>query len=176
MKPGAFINQIQFETSDDPKRQKRLKRRHRRVTFLVNIWLNYQPFNVHPFPDTMVDKLSGYKEKRIGLEFQSSDSSPTKDISTSSTEVKDRKSSSTLDDKPKKFTWPMGDCHSTETITVSMPLSTIRDAASGGGNVNIEWDQEKEACFSLQRGSTTEAIKRTKEDESNEGTKRARTE
>ena len=36
------------------------RRRHRRCTFLVNIWLNYKPFNVHPFPDTMIDKMSGY--------------------------------------------------------------------------------------------------------------------
>jgi len=38
----------------------RQRRRHRRCTFLVNIWLNYKPFNVHPFPDTMIDKMSGY--------------------------------------------------------------------------------------------------------------------
>jgi len=35
-----------------------LERRHRRVTFLVNILLNYKPFNVHVFPESMIDKMS----------------------------------------------------------------------------------------------------------------------
>jgi len=34
------------------------ERRHRRVTFLVNILLNYKPFNVHVFPQNMIDKMS----------------------------------------------------------------------------------------------------------------------
>jgi hypothetical protein len=51
---------------------KQLRRRHRRVTFLVNIWLNYHPFNVHPFPETMIDKMSGAQSNRhVGLSFLS---------------------------------------------------------------------------------------------------------
>jgi hypothetical protein len=174
MEPGAFEKQIQFEKSEDPKEQKQLKRRHRRVTFLVNIWLNYQPFNVHPFPDAMIDKLSGYKEDRISLEFQSADATPTKHVSTSSTTAKDLRRNVSLDGTLNEFTWPMGDCDSAETIKVCMPLATIRDSASIGGNVKIEWDRE--ACFGLQRGPTTETTKRTKDQKGDEGAKRARTE
>jgi hypothetical protein len=49
------------------------------VTFLVNVWLDYRPFNVHPFPGTMVDKMSGcacragggsqMQRRRVGLSF-----------------------------------------------------------------------------------------------------------
>jgi hypothetical protein len=49
------------------------------VTFLVNVWLDYRPFNVHPFPGTMVDKMSGcacragggsqIQRRRVGLSF-----------------------------------------------------------------------------------------------------------
>lgn len=35
-----------------------LIRRQRRVTFLVNIWLNYRPYGISPFPDGMVNNLS----------------------------------------------------------------------------------------------------------------------
>jgi hypothetical protein len=36
------------------------RRRRCRYTFLVNIWLHHKPFNVHPFPDSIIDKMSGY--------------------------------------------------------------------------------------------------------------------
>ena len=109
------------------------------MTFLVNIWLNYRPFNVNPFPETMLDKLSGSESKdRKGLDFQSSeDPIPTNSVSTSATCVKDNDESSgaTLSSPPTKFQWPMGDCNSEETIKVSIPLELIRNEASGGGNI-----------------------------------------
>lgn len=43
---------------DSIKNEKILERRTWRVTFLVNIWLNYKPFNVKPFPSSMIDKLT----------------------------------------------------------------------------------------------------------------------
>jgi hypothetical protein len=39
--------------------EKRQARRGRRITFLVNIWLNYKPLNVEPFPETMLEMMSG---------------------------------------------------------------------------------------------------------------------
>eukprot|EP00980_Cylindrotheca_fusiformis_P015847 scaffold4637_cov128-Cylindrotheca_fusiformis.AAC.18 len=180
MEPGMFEKQIQFQSSDNPKEQKQLIRKHRRVTFLVNIWLNYRPFNTHPFPQTMIDKLSGGKEDRVGLKFQSTDSVPTKKVATSSTTTKDNKNHQSLDSlscHTEDFEWPMGDCDSTETIRVGIPLARIRDAASLGGNVMIEQVENDEALFSLQRGSPAiELPKRTQQEESGEGTKRARTE
>ena len=49
---------------------KRRRRRCRRVTFLVNIWLNYKPYDVNRFPESMIDKMSGRDEKtRRGFKF-----------------------------------------------------------------------------------------------------------
>jgi hypothetical protein len=69
MEAGAFQKQqlpLELANSNDTNavvllKTKKLTRRHRRVTFLVNIWLNYHPFNVEPFPDSMMDKMSGYQ-------------------------------------------------------------------------------------------------------------------
>jgi hypothetical protein len=186
MEKGAFEKQIQFQASDDSKVQRLLKRRHRRVTFLVNIWLNYKPFNVNSFPKTMLDKLSGFESKdRKGLEFQSGTKSvPTRCVSVSTTFVKDSSDSGIiLDNSPTKCTWPMGDCDSKETIKVYMPIEIIRNEASDGGNVKMLWgttsksESNCEASFGLYQGeSLAESAKREKEKENNEGsTKRAKT-
>jgi hypothetical protein len=56
---GVFDEQCKFAAEGMNDKQKKLAdRRHRRVTFLVNIWLNYKPFNVNLFPDTMLNSLS----------------------------------------------------------------------------------------------------------------------
>ena len=44
---------------DGDRTRKTLARRRRRVTFLVNVWLNHRPIGVMPFPDGMVGKLRG---------------------------------------------------------------------------------------------------------------------
>jgi hypothetical protein len=46
------------DDDDDAGTRKILARRRRRVTFLVNVWLNYRPYGVEPFPDGMIGKLS----------------------------------------------------------------------------------------------------------------------
>ena len=48
LEEGAFDKQCKFDAPSDisEKERKVLARRHRRVTLLVNIWLNYKPFNV----------------------------------------------------------------------------------------------------------------------------------
>ena len=177
MEPGAFEKQIHFEDCKDAKQQKLLKRRHRRVTFLVNIWLNYTPFNVEPFPETMIDKLSGVKDnERCSLEFQKDSSVPTTSILTNSRTVKNLRDNVGIDEKPKEFTWPMGDCDSEERIRMSLPLETIRTEACRGGNVRIRWETETDACFELQKGPFREPTKRSQEDDSvDESAKRART-
>jgi hypothetical protein len=55
-------------TISNAKRKRR--RRCRRVTFLVNVWLNYKPYDVNRFPESMIDKMSGRDENtRRGLQF-----------------------------------------------------------------------------------------------------------
>ena len=178
MEPGEFEKQLHFEDSRDPKEQKSLKRRHRRVTFLVNIWLNYTPFNVLPFPESMIDKLSGLKESdRSSLEFQSESSVPKISISTNSATVKDLKTGEKIEETPKECTWPMGDCDSQERIQMSLPLGTVRKEASRGGNIRIEWDtNNKDACFALRKGPADEPTKRTRDKQNPDvSPKRART-
>lgn len=60
MKAGEFEEQCAYSVTGDvdDRTKKTLARNHRRVTFLVNVWLNYKPFNVSPFPNTMIDKQS----------------------------------------------------------------------------------------------------------------------
>jgi hypothetical protein len=40
-------------------RQRQRQRQSRRYTFLVNIWMYHHPVNVHAFPESMIDKMSG---------------------------------------------------------------------------------------------------------------------
>ena len=122
----------------------------------------------------------------MGLEFQSSAGKvPTKNISISSKSVKDANDKRiTLDTPPTKFTWPMGDCDSKETIKVFMPLNIIQNESSDGGNVKIVWERNSEngsnceASFGLYHGETSAAsVKREKEEETErnkESTKRAK--
>lgn len=67
--PGAFKEQCQdnsskthLATDEFSQRKRAQQRRHRRCTFLVNVWLNYQPFNVNPFPESMLEKMSGFRQ------------------------------------------------------------------------------------------------------------------
>ena len=145
------------------KEEKRHIRRHRRVTFLVNIWLNYHPFEVKPFPETMIDKMSGNRKsgsgRRIKLIFDAAPggSSPSNGKSASpqvpkDVSVKDGKVEVSDDDQKEgnqhppaavpstqKFVWPMGDCGSNEFIEAAIPLGEVRSEADRGGNVKIRW-------------------------------------
>ncbi len=47
------------DEDDGDRTRKTLARRKRRVTFLVNVWLNHRPIGVMPFPDGMVGRLRG---------------------------------------------------------------------------------------------------------------------
>merc|ERR1719410_2135300 len=65
MEEGSFEKQIRYDArsaGNKNKARKVLERNHRRVTFLVNIWLNHRPLNCNPFPETMVGNLS-----KVGL-------------------------------------------------------------------------------------------------------------
>lgn len=134
MEPGAFQEQCQYPKDGSEQETKILGRRHRRVTFLVNVWLNYKPFNVHAFPATMVDKLSGRTdEDRKRLVFKSSDAPS--DPQTVQVEVDPTADNCTL------CNWPLGDCGSGEQLVAQFPKSVIQVAGQTGGNVRIVWKQ-----------------------------------
>jgi hypothetical protein len=183
MEEGAWQRQTRVPTSHPPKSSalsangadaaransiKRMTRRQRRVTFLVNIWLNYRPFNVDPFPDAMIDKMSGchsrvgdgshMRQRRVGISFPPSSDWPVGTLeaivraqacSTRSNGKHGQQQSNdqvpSITDNNKKddlqaFTWPMGNFESGEVIRMLLPLSTIRSAGAAGGNVRIRWE------------------------------------
>jgi hypothetical protein len=171
MSEGSFEKQIQFTpTEADPQRNKIQTRRHRRVTFLVNIWLNYHPFDVNPFPDTMIDKMSGQQEsERRRLLFTTTYTSS----SAMETHIRTVSMTSTLATEgsmngeteqgfsymPTKFVWPLGDKRSKEWLTLQIPLQSIRREERHGGNVSIQWTNNDgdSSCFHLHSAHVTEA-------------------
>jgi len=165
--PSTFYSEKDIEVR---KRQEKLfSRRHRRVTFLVNIWLNYKPYDIQPFPNTMIDKMSGVNEtERIPFLFQhDSRGERTEDIQVSS--------SSEL---TQTLTWAMGDCDSQEVIDVILPLEVIRKQAIHGGNSRIRWDKTKskdDVGIRLYLKTSTKKKRKTHNDDdendSNEETK-----
>lgn len=128
-----------------------VKRRHRRVTFLVNIWLNHKPFNVEPFPEGMLDKLSGSlcgsseECSKIAIDGNNIIMEPILFAETSRSDVK---RSPTLESvissqKPapesRMFVWPMGGSGSDEFLHVIMPMKRIRAGKESCGNISIKW-------------------------------------
>ena len=145
MENGMFERQCTFDVLKgmSDKEKKVVQRRHRRVTFLVNVWMNYKPFNVNPFPDSMLNSLS--KVELFG-DFQLFDKeehtgatdSNIRTPSTDTTEI-------TLDDTGSAalimMTWPMGSCDD-DQIEIPMPLETIRLQALNGSNVRLSWKKD----------------------------------
>jgi hypothetical protein len=134
MEPQVFEQQCTIPESNDltDRCRKKLERRHRRVTFLVNIWLNYRPFNVNPFPDTMLDKLTKVDQAKWNNLFPLDNERDKEQCVT----VEDNEE----EDLPTRaFTWAMGDCDSCEVIRVQMPLTAVRREATFSGNLQINW-------------------------------------
>jgi hypothetical protein len=179
MESGAFKRQCEYPKQQDPKQERILKRRHRRVTFLMNVWLNYQPFDVNPFP--MIDKLSGNKvDTRKHLMFQESSSSNGERVREVTVErgkkAKETDGSSNgIEYETNMHTWPLGDCGSTERLEAQIPLETIRKEASSGGNVRIRWEPSEEGkTFGLYKGMpATEESSGPTTDDSQDKTKRS---
>jgi hypothetical protein len=136
MKDGEFDEQCVVPETIDDKQRKLFGRRHRRVTFLVNIWLNYKPLNVERFP--MLEKLSKLPAKDWQLFADNATELPATPIP-----VDDKKTA-------KKLTWPMGGCDSKESITMLIPVEQIRETSSEGPNLHIAWS--KDAPVVLSKG------------------------
>ncbi|KAL7518558.1 hypothetical protein ACHAWX_003372 [Stephanocyclus meneghinianus] len=153
MEDGLFEKQCQFEMSGkitSEKEKKIMERRHRRTTFLVNLWLNYKPFNVHPFPETMIGSMS--KADLFGdfdlFGRSEGDNVDTNDAQSSThTKVCMTNSGATkIGGESKKstqvveMTWPMNSCNDNDHIKVPIPMEVIRERASDGSNVILSWE------------------------------------
>jgi hypothetical protein len=125
MPHGYFQDQCQL-----PKESKIphsiLVRRHHRVTFLVNIWLNHKPLHVDRFPDTMLGKLSLAPENWALFNFKS-DPLPITVIEVDQS----------LNLVP--YVWPMGNDLIKKSISIPMPIDQLRQNAHEGFTVKILW-------------------------------------
>jgi hypothetical protein len=138
MPDGLFENQIKISNDNikDPSERKKQSRRHRRVTFLVNIWLNYKPFNVDPFPDSMIDKMTKVNEDVPFILFRDDvDHEKCHEMTeTCNCGQGDGRRTTTMK-------WPMGGCGSKEVISMDMPLESIRNAVKANGNIRVIWER-----------------------------------
>ena len=101
---------------------------HRRVTFLVNIWLNHRSIGVQPFPEALVGKLSGNK-------CWNSDAF-------SRTEQCGLKNIAIRKEETTEIRWLLGaSCDAEEHIQVQVPLNDIQRELSNGGTLCLQWKQ-----------------------------------
>lgn len=144
MPDNLFESQIKMREDDDHDptdpdasgKRNRNQRRHRRVTFLVNIWLNYKPFNVEPFPETMMDKMTKMQEDIPYILFSGEKNNGTCcDAKTETVGSESRCRTTT-------FKWPMGGCESKEAIVMNLPLESIQNKINEGGNVRVIWENK----------------------------------
>ena len=146
MKNGEFAEQCKVDRTgivDDKKKCHILQRRHRRTTFLVNIWLNFKPINVTFFPEGMIDKLSSQNGGPILFDETNAPDSKEKKSTSRRCEFESLTVPSKGSDNDILFSWPMGGCNSDERINISVPLSAIQEERNNSGNVCIEWVNEK---------------------------------
>lgn len=131
---GVWEESLKFEASAEASVQRRLTRRHRRVTFLVNIWLHYRPFNVQAFPDTMLDKMSHREDDQSGcLVF----ANRPKKISDEFEKTEEEDSTWT------RKNWPMGGSDGDEeSIQLALPVSRLHQALKTRGDVRLVWPVE----------------------------------
>ena len=146
LKGGEFAEQCKCDLTSvsDEKEKHAVQRRHRRVTFLVNIWLNFKPINVQPFPEGMIDKLSSSKNDGKSILFEENkadDQCKSKSITVPSKGL-----------ECDAFSWPMGGCGSNERINVALPLTTIQEEKDVSGNVCMEWTNENGVAIVKNNG------------------------
>jgi len=160
MKEGVFEKQIDVVdlAGLDETAEKKAKRRRRRITFLVNVWLNYKPFNVELFPDTMVDKLSKPVDTHILFNNNNNNNNNNNPKVNTENAIKEHctvkyhsfdgvKSKATSegdgDDDLKDFRWSLGNgLH--ERIEMQLPLKSIQRKMENGGDICITYKCQSE--------------------------------
>mmetsp|Transcript_17513 Transcript_17513/g.25871 ORF Transcript_17513/g.25871 Transcript_17513/m.25871 type:complete len:386 (-) Transcript_17513:1551-2708(-) len=148
LRDGLFEEQCKFDRPDgiDMKKMKVLERRHRRVSFLVNIWLNYHPYNVHPFPETMISNLSKMDLLGDVRLFDKCDEAKKSGDSITlklKGEGKIQCEEGSVDEAHANVVtknWPMGNC-SNDCIDVPMPVDLMK-SRNAGDDVKLIWRGE----------------------------------
>lgn len=167
MEEGVFEKQI--DVSDlkglDTTVRKKVERRRRRITFLVNVWLNYKPFNVEVFPDAMVDKLSKPVDTHILFNNSSTNNGNENDNNNSNLKVTTENNTKEQcavknhsydgdksksppegdgDDDLNNFRWSLGNGFS-ERIEMQLPLKSIQSRMENGGDIRLTYECQSEA-------------------------------
>mmetsp|Transcript_28112 Transcript_28112/g.47663 ORF Transcript_28112/g.47663 Transcript_28112/m.47663 type:complete len:443 (-) Transcript_28112:2123-3451(-) len=148
LRDGLFEEQCKFDRPDgiDMKEMKVLERRHRRVSFLVNVWLNYHPYNVHPFPETMISNLSKMDLLGDVRLFDKCDEAKKSGESVTlklKGEGKIQCEEGSVDEAHADVVtknWPMGNC-SNDCIDVPMPVDLMK-SRNAGDDVKLIWRGE----------------------------------
>lgn len=145
LRDGLFEEQCKFDKPEGMgmKEMKVMERRHRRVSFLVNIWLNYRPFNVNPFPETMISNLS--KIDLLGDFHMFGNCDEAKKGGKSvilklNGEDKIQCEEGSIDEAHTNVVtknWPMGNC-SNDCIDVPMPVDLMK-TRKAGEDVQLIW-------------------------------------
>ena len=164
MEDGLFEEQCQFNMIQgmSNKEKKIMEWRHRRTTFLVNIWLNYKQFNVNPFPETMMSSMS--KVDLFG-DFQlfrhSKDDKGHTNGTQSATHTKvflTKTGATEISEEGQKpikvveMTWPMDSCNGNDQIKVPISMDIIREQSFDRSNVLLSW-QANMIQLSSQNGN-----------------------
>ena len=149
MKKGVLKQQSKVKSTPDTNleesERKILERQHRRVTFLVNIWLNYKPFNVNEFPKSMLDKMSKVPKDHTPILFTPKDDrKAVKCCSSREYTIVGGGSIGTEGDTEKgkevEFEWQMGARGDEESIKMALPLDIIQGETECGGNIHVLWN------------------------------------
>ena len=139
---------------EDEAAKKLLSRRHRRVTFLVNIWLNYKPFNTDRFP--MSEKMTKSKPEFSLFRGDSDDEVSVVVMPTSG----------------RTITWPMGGCDSESFIHMRMDPNLVQ-ASKDVDTFQLTWNGSFGVVLSKGHGEPAvegRGVKRSKQvdDEQND--------
>jgi len=118
-----------------------ISRRYKRVTFLVNIWINHKPMTVKPFPTGMIDKLSCGKSR--STETVSEDKSLFHNVveqKVCTMEILENDEIKRLD----SMDWNFG-CNAfnstsgKQRIRLKLPVKEIQKGHVNGSNISIKW-------------------------------------
>jgi len=164
MEEGKFERQIDamkdLQGAVDGSQIRKVDRRCRRVTFLVNIWLNYKPFNVEVFPDSMLDKLSKPVDSHILFNNKNTNNDTDTSVYINNATqagcnvqnhsydgVKSKamsKGSSGDDDDLVNFKWSLGNGLS-ERLEMQLPIKCVRNRMEDGGDVRLTYECQSES-------------------------------
>ena len=150
MNEGMWNDQIHVPKELEDSVRKVQSRRHRRVTFLVNIWLNYKPFNINRFP--MPEKMT--KCKPDFTLFQGHNLDKVKEI--------------VIPASARIMSWPLGGGDSREVIQMKMDSESVQVNVNDDGVDTIQLTWEDRDGVVMTKGEETtisdELHNHTKED------------